>query len=145
MKKFDKVLNEELEGMTNATDARGKLDLVLETQKELDDAQVRVTELQTSLSQAIEDYNFSLGCALRKKLPQISVNFKNGRCSANYKSTNLSCKPDLKSGLWAFEPNRHGKTFSRRNGHALGLSNQVDPLVDAIVNYLSGRYRTLSK
>lgn len=145
MKKFDKVLNEELEAMPDTTDVRGALDLVLETQRELNDAQARVQELKTSLSQALEEYNFSLGVALRKKLPQVSVNFRNGGCSANYRSTNLSCKPDLDSGLWAFEPNKHGKTFTRRNGHALGLSNQVEPLVDALVKYLTGRYRTLSR
>lgn len=144
MKEFDKVLNEELDTISNI-DVQGKLDLVLEIQKELDDSQARTAELQVSLSQALEDYNFSLGVALRKRLPKISVNFRNGRCSANYKSTNLSCKPDLNSGLWSFEPNKHGKSFSRRNGHVLRLSNQVDPLVDAIVNYLTGRYRTLSR
>jgi len=145
MKKFDKLLNEELDALPSATEVQGLLDLVLETQKELEDAQIRVSELQVSLNQAIEEYNFSLGVALRKRMPQVSVNFRNGRCSTNYRSTNLSCKPDIKSGLWSFEPNKHGKSFSRKNGHALRLSNHVDSLVDAIVNYLSGRYRTLSR
>jgi hypothetical protein len=146
MKKFDKILNEELSVMpTSSTDVQGKLDLVLETQKELQDAQARVEELQTSLAQAIEDYNFTLGVALRKRMPRVSVDFNNGKCSTRYRSTNLSCKPDLASGLWSFDQNNHGKTFTRRNGHALRLSNQVDPLVDAIVSYLTGRYRTLSR
>ena len=144
MRKFEKILSEHLDAMPS-TDVQGKLDLVLETQSELNDAQARVAELQVSLAQAIEEYNFSLGVALRKRMPKVAVNFRNGRCSANYRSTNLSCKPDLASGLWAFEPNKHGKTFSRRNGHALRLSNHMDPLVDAIVNYLTGKYRTLSR
>lgn len=144
-RQFEKIVNEQLEALplSSEPEVRGKFDQIAEVRKELQAAKERVAELEMHLRQAVEEYNFALGVALRKRLPQVAVNFDNGRCIANYKSTVLSCWPNIDMGLWTFEPNKHGKSFTRRNGPALRLGNQLDPIVDAIVNYLTGRYRTL--
>jgi hypothetical protein len=146
MKDFDKVLNEHLDAMSDGIsgEAQGKLDLIHEISKELDGAKERVQDLEMSLRHATEEYNVELARALRKRLPEVGVSLNNGRCSASYKSTNLSCKPDLASKSWVFEPNQHGRRFSKNNGIALGLNNTVDPLADAIVQYF-GRYKTLRR
>ena len=141
MRDFDNVLNEQLDSMPMG-DVQGKLDLVLQLSQELEAAQQQVLELETRLRHAMEEYNILLASALRKRIPEVGINLSNGRCSAAYKSTNLSCKPDIKAGVWSFDPNRHGKRFTRRNGPSLNLSNQVDSLADAIAAYF-GRYKSL--
>ena len=140
-REFSDVLSEQLDDFGSA-DVTGKLDLISELRKDLQDAQDRVTEIKMSLRHAIEEYNVELAKSLRKRLPQLSVNLSDGRCSAGYRSTNLSCKPDLEKQMWVFDGNPHGRRFMRQNGHALNLSNQVGPLVDAMVKYF-GRYKTL--
>lgn len=142
MQDFDEVLNEQLEGLQISGEAQGKWDLIQEVSRELESAKERVQELEMNLRHAIEEYNVELAKALRKKLPQVSVNLANGRCSASYKSTNLSCRPDLKAGSWVFEPNQHGRRFSRKHAGALNLHNSIDPLADAIAAYF-GRYKSL--
>jgi hypothetical protein len=140
-REFSDVLSEQLDDFGSA-DVTGKLDLISELRKDLQDAQDRVIEIKMSLRHAIEEYNVELAKSLRKRLPQLSVNLSDGRCSAGYRSTNLSCKPDLEKQMWVFDGNPHGRRFMRQNGHALNLSNQVGPLVDAMVKYF-GRYKTL--
>ena len=143
MKDFDEVLNEHLDSLPLTGNAPGKLDHINEITKELDSAKERVTELEMNLRHAMEEYTIELAKALRKRIPAVGINLGNGRCSASYKSTNLSCKPDLGSKSWVFDPNQHGRRFSRQNGAAMGLSNTIDPLADAIVTYLNGRYKSL--
>lgn len=145
-KKFDKLLSESLGELGMATDmtgeAQSKLSLVNDIKRELESAQDHVMELKTQLRHAIEDFNIELAKALRRRVPKLNVNLSDGRCSASYKSTNLSCCPDLESNMWSFTPNHDGRRFSRKYGTALKLDNTVDPLVDAIVQYF-GRYKTL--
>lgn len=145
MKDFDEILNEQIDQLPMAMggDAQSKLNHINELTKELDEAKDRVAELEMSLRHAMEEYNIELAKALRKRIPQVGINLSNGRCSASYKSTNLSCRPDLQSKSWVFDPNQHGRRFSRNNGMALGLSDTIDPLADAIVAYLNNRYKTL--
>jgi hypothetical protein len=143
MQDFDKILNEQLDTLPLSGNAQGKLDHIHEITKELEDAKDRVAELEMSLRHAMEEYNIELAKALRKRIPQVGINLGNGRCSASYKSTSLSCRPDLNAKSWVFDPNQHGRRFSRNNGTALGLSNTIEPLADAIVAYLNGRYKTL--
>lgn len=142
-KDLDKVLNEQLESLPLGGDAQSKLDLIHEITKELNDAKERVVELEMSLRHAMEEYNIELAKALRQRIPQVGINLHNGRCSASYKSTNLSCRPDWDSKSWVFDPNQHGRRFSRNNGMVLGLGDSVGPLADAIVQYLNGRYKSL--
>jgi hypothetical protein len=143
MKDFDKVLNEQLDSLPLTGDAQGKLDHIFEITKELESAQDRVAELEMNLRHAMEEYNIELAKALRKRIPQVGINLGNGRCSASYKSTNLSCRPDINSKSWIFDPNQHGRRFSRNNGTALNLTNTMDPLADAIVAYMNNRYKSL--
>ena len=143
MNDFDKVLNEHLDSLPLTGNAPGKLDHINEITKELDSAKEHVAELEVSLRHAMEEYTIELAKALRKRIPAVGINLGNGRCSASYKSTNLSCKPDLGSKSWVFDPNQHGRRFSRQNGAAMSLSNTIDPLADAIVTYLNGRYKSL--
>lgn len=143
MKNFDKILNEQLDTLPITGETQNKLNLVHEIAKELDDARERVQELEMNLRHAMEEYNVELAKALRKRIPKVGVNLSNGRCSASYKSTNLSCRPDLESKSWVFEPNQHGRRFSRRHGTVLNLDNDVDLLADAIATYLNGRYKSL--
>lgn len=143
MKKFEKVLNEELEALPVGSDVKGKLDTVLNIHREKQELQDRLSQLEDELYRALEDYNFSLGAALRKRMPKVGVDFSNGKCSTRYKSANLSCRPDVNSQSWVFEPNQHGRRFSKKNSHLLGLSNEISPLVDAMVDYLTNRYRSL--
>jgi hypothetical protein len=140
-RKFDNVLNEQLDSF-NSGDAKGKYDLIVELSQELQDARDRVAELEMQIRHATEEYNVELAKGLRKRLPQLLVNLGDGRCSANYKSTNLSCKPDLDKQMWVFDSNPHGRRFMRQNGHALNLTNEIGPLVDAMVKYF-GRYKSL--
>ena len=143
---FDQVLNEELSALPSisSNDVRGKYDLIQEILKEINDADCHLSELRMNLRHAIEEYNAALAMSLRKRVPGLSVSLDGGRCNARYHSTALSCWPDLESGMWQFDGDRHGKSFSRRNAHLLPLSNQIDPLVDAIINYFDGRYRTIN-
>lgn len=142
MKDFDKTLNEQLEEFPLATEAKGKLDLIQEIARELEDTKMRAAELEVELRNAVEDYNVELAKALRKRLPQVGINLNDGRCSASYRSTNLSCKPDIGAKTWIFDPNPHGRRFTRNHGPVLGLSDSVDPLADAITQYF-GRYKSL--
>lgn len=141
MHDFDEVLNEQLEALPD-TNVQSKLDLVNEIMRELESAKDRVSELEMELRHAMEEYNIELAKALRQKIPQLNVNLADGRCSASYKSTSLSCRPDLNSKSWVFEPDQHGRRFSRNNGPVLGLNGSVDPLADAIVAYFQ-RYKSL--
>lgn len=143
MKDFDDVLNEQLDSLpVIGGEAQGKLDLIHEITRELEDARERVEELEMNLRHAMEEYNVELAKALRKRIPQVGIRLDDGRCTAAYKSTSLSCRPDINAKTWVFDPNDHGRRFSRRNGTALGLSNTVDPLADAIAQYF-GRYKSL--
>ena len=142
MKDFEKTLNEQLDSLPVSGEAQSKLDLVNEITKELENAKERVQELEMNLRHAMEEYNVELARALRKRLPQVGVSLDNGRCTASYRSTNLSCRPDLNSKSWVFEPNQHGRRFSRNHGTVLGLSGTIDPLADAIAQYF-GRYKSL--
>jgi hypothetical protein len=142
MKDFEKTLNEQLDGLPITGEAQSKISLAQEIARELEDAKERVSELERDLRNAIEDYNVELAKALRRRLPQLGINLNDGRCSASYCSTNLSCKPDLGNKTWVFDSNPHGRRFSRKYGTVLGLSDSIDPLADAIVQYF-GRYKTL--
>lgn len=142
MRDFDKTLNEQLEDLPTSAEAQNRLNLAQEISRELEDAKERVSELERELRNAVEEYNVELAKALRKKLPQLNINLNDGRCTASYCSTNLSCRPDLEKKAWVFDPNQHGRRFSRKFGAAMGLSDQIDPLADAIVQYFS-RYKTL--
>ena len=142
MKDFGKILSEHLDSLPLSGNDQGQLDLIQELNRELESARERVTELEMNLRHAMEEYNIELAKALRKRIPKVGINLGDGRMSASYKSTNLSCRPDLSSKSWIFDPNQHGRRFSRNNGMALGLSNTIDPLADAIVQYFS-RYKTL--
>jgi len=143
--KFHELVTENINNLPSisANDVQGKYDLIQEIMKEIDDTKCHLSELEMKLRHSTEEYNAALAMSLRKRLPGLSVGLSNGRCSANYRSTNLSCWPDLQAQMWKFEPNRHGRSFMRRNGHLLPLGNQLEPLVDAIVNYF-GRYKTLN-
>lgn len=143
MKDFDKVLSEQLDELPVSGEAQSKISLVQEISRELEDAEDRVSELKRELRNAIEDYNVELAKALRKRLPQLGVNLSDGRCSASYRSTNLSCRPDLEKRTWVFDPNQHGRRFSRKYGTTLGLADSIDPLADAIIQYF-GRYKSLT-
>lgn len=142
MKDFNKLLDEQLDNLQLGGEAANKLDLVMSLNRELGNAKERVAELEMELRHATEEYNTELAKALRKRIPQVGINLDNGRCSASYKSTCLSCHPDLSAKTWVFEPNPHGRRFIRRNGTVLGLGDDVNPLADAIVNYF-GRYKSL--
>ena len=143
MQDFDRALDDQLGSLPLGGEAQGKMDLVRELAKEFEAAKERVTELEMNLRHATEEYNIELAKALRKRIPQVGINLKDGRCSASYKSTNLSCRPDLPSKSWVFDSNQHGRRFTRNNGMALNLSDTIDPIADAIVQYLSGRYKSL--
>jgi hypothetical protein len=142
MKDFDKILNEQLDGLPVTGEAHSKMALAQELARELESARERVAELERDLRNAVEDYNVELAKALRRRLPQLGINLSDGRCSASYRSTNLSCRPDLDNKSWVFDPNPHGRRFSRKYGTTLGLADSLDPLADAIVQYFS-RYKTL--
>ena len=142
MKDFDKILNEQLDELPITGEAHSKMSLVQEIARELESAKERVSELERDLRNAIEDYNIELAKALRQRLPQLGINLSDGRCSASYRSTNLSCRPDLGNKSWVFDSNQHGRRFSRNYGTTLGLSDSIGPLADAIVQYF-GRYKTL--
>ncbi len=142
MKDFNKTLNEQLDSLPMSGEIQSKLDLVSEISKELESAKERVAELKMELRNAIEDYNVELAGALRKRIPKVGINLNNGRCSASYKSTNLSCYPDLGAKTWVFDPNPHGRRFTRGNADTLRLDDPIDVLSDAIVQYFS-RYKTL--
>jgi hypothetical protein len=143
MRDFEKILNEQLDSLQLASPtAQGKLDLIRDLQRELQGAAERVAELQMEIRHASEELNIELAKCLKRRLPQVGVKLDDGKCSLGYKSTNLSCWPDLNSGIWAFEPNKHGRTFMRRHGPSLRLHNKVEPLADAIATYF-GRYKSL--
>ena len=143
MNKFKKVLNEELDALSiGSAEAQGKMDQVREIKRELNSALERVSELQMELRHAKEELNIELAKSLRKRMPKASIRLDDGGCSVGYRSTNLSCKPDVDNGIWAFEPNKYGRSFTRRFGPALQLNNKIDPLADAIVQYFS-RYKSL--
>ena len=144
-KEFEKVINEEMSSVNSisANDVQGKYDEICELTKEINDTKDQLASLEMSLRHVIEEYNAALAMAIRKRLPKLSVKLSNGRCSASYRSTNLSCWPDLDSKMWKFEPNKYGRTFSRRYASVTPLSNHLEPLVDAIVNYFS-KYRSLN-
>ena len=143
MKDFEKVLTEELDSLQlTSPEAKGKLDLIRELERELQNAMEKVTELKTELRHTTEELNLELAKGLRRRLPKVGVRLDDGKCSMGYKSTNLSCWPDLSNGIWAFEPNKHGRTFMRRHGPSLRLHNKVEPLADAIASFFS-RYKSL--
>lgn len=144
-KLIDKQIQEEVSSLPNiaAHDVKGKYDLIQEIRKEIDDAMCHLDGLKMNLRHAIEEYNAALAMSLRKRIPHISVGLNNGQCSTSYRSTNLTCRPDIDKGIWHFEPNDHGRRFSRRNSHLLQLSNSIEPLVDAIAQYYTGRYRSI--
>ena len=114
MKNFDNILNEELDTLSLGGEVQGKLELIKELTRELESAKERVAELEMNLRHSMEEYNVELAKALRKRIPQVGINLSNGRCSASYKSTNLSCRPDINSNSWVFDDNQHGRRFSRR-------------------------------
>jgi hypothetical protein len=144
MSDFEKVLNEQLDTLPlGSPEAQGKLDLIRDLQKELQNAMERVAELQMEIQHTTEELNIELAKSLRRRLPKVGVSLNGGNCSAAYKSTNLSCRPDLENGIWAFEPNKHGRSFTRRYGPALNLHNKVGPLADAMAQYFS-RYKSLA-
>lgn len=143
--KIDQIINEELDDIAQVSpnDVKGKFDLIQELSKEIQSTECHLQDLQTQLRHAVEEFNAALGTSLRKRIPKINVNLNDGRCTAGYRSTALSCWPNVQRGMWEFEPNRYGKSFTRQNAHLLKLGNQVEPLVDAIANYF-GRYRSLN-
>lgn len=145
-KQIDQLIKEEVSSLPSisAHDVKGKYDLIQEIKKEIGDAECHLSDLKMKLRHAVEEYNAALAMSLRKRLPGLGVSLDGGRCHASYRSTNLSCRPDLDSGMWQFEPNDHGRRFSRRHSHLLPLSNQIEPLVDAIVDYFGGRYRSIN-
>jgi len=143
MNDFKKALNEHLDTLSIGTaEAQGKMDHIREIKRELQSASDRVAELQMELRHAKEELNIELAKSLRKRMPKASIRLDDEGCSVGYRSTNLSCRPDVDNGIWAFEQNKYGKSFTRRFGPALQLNNKIDPLADAIVQYFS-RYKTL--
>lgn len=144
-KHLDDLLNEELDHLAEISpnDVKGRYDLIQEISKEISSTESHLHELKSNLRCAIEEFNAALAMSLRKRQPQLSVNLDNGKCTAGYRSTVLCCWPDLNRGLWQFEPNKHGRSFMRKNAHLLKLGNQINPLVDAILDHFS-RYRTLN-
>ena len=142
MKDFNHLLTEQLDNLQLGGEVSSKGDLIMSLSRELESARERVSELEMELRHTTEEYNIELAKALRKRIPQVGVNLDNGRCSASYKSTCLSCHPDVSAKTWVFEPNPHGRRFTRRHGTVLNLGDDVGPLADAIINYFS-RYKSI--
>lgn len=144
MKRFDAILNEQLESVNLTGELASRLDYINELVKEIDNTKNSLAELELRLRDAIEDYNIELAKELRRSIPQLGVNLNDGKCSIAYKSTCLSCRPDVNNKLWVFDQNKHGRRFTKKYGLALRLDNSVENLANAIVQYLTGRYKSLS-
>lgn len=140
-KKFDVLLNEQLDNMDTA-ELKSQYEVIKEITRDLAEARGRVVELETQLNQAVEELNFQLGLAVRKQLPKLGVNLDNGRCNINYRTRNLSCRPDLDRDIWVLEPNDFGKRFSRVHGNTIPL-NDINRFAKMIAGHYQGRYKTL--
>lgn len=140
-KKFDKLLNEELDNLDTA-EIKSQYEVIKNISKDLASAKARVVELELQLNQAVDELNFQLGLAVRKQMPKLAVSLNNGRCNVSYKTRSLNCRPNLDEDMWELEPTDFGRRFGRIYGAKFPL-NQVDRFADLIANHYRGRYKTL--
>jgi hypothetical protein len=141
-RKFNELLNEELENLAIGPEAKSKFELVKEIAKELTDAKGRVRELEEQFQRTVDELNFQLGISIRQKSPKLAVNLNNGACQVGYKSRALICRPDIDRWVWNFEPTEWGRRFSRTFGPNFPL-NDVDKLAQLIQSFFQGRFKTL--
>lgn len=141
-RKFDELLNEELENLAIGPEAKTKFELVKEIAKELGDAKQRVRELEDQFQRTVDELNFQLGMSIRQRAPKLAVNLNGGSCQVGYKSRALSCRPDIDRWVWVFEPTEWGRRFNRTYGPNFPLDD-VSKLADLIQAFFQGRFKTL--
>lgn len=140
-KKFDKLLNEELDNLDTA-EIKSQYEVIKDISKDLASAKARVVELELQLNQAVDELNFQLGLAVRKQLPKLAVSLNNGRCNVSYKTRSLACRPNLEKDMWELEPTDFAKRFNRVYGRQIPLGD-IDRFANLITNHYKGRYKTL--
>lgn len=143
MRDFDKALNEEVEAIKQ----NSKTSDIMRLTHEAHELQSELNSVNEQLQQAVETLNAQLALELRKSMPKLNVNLSNGKCYVRYRSHNSSKSvvvfPDVTRGRWEVEPGDFGRGFAKHFDAALPLQDDLDPLVDAIVEYFSTQYKSL--
>lgn len=140
--RLDSVIREQVEAEPVSQVQESLLDLAAQLRDQISDLKIKITDSEKQLSHIIEQLNANLGIAIRKRQPKLSIGHHNGKCSCGYKSRDLICTPDFEKKIWVVD-GRLGRGFKRTCPKALGLSTDVDPLADAIVDYFRRYFRSL--
>jgi hypothetical protein len=138
MKKFDKLLQEELDQKQF-----GFVGSVINAAYGVKEIESRLHELVENLRTAVESLNAQLALEIRKRMPKLQVNLSNGKCHVNYKSKSIVVYPDPVSKKWDIEPNDMGRRFSRGYPDVLPMQDDLGFIAEAVCEYFSSQYRTL--
>jgi len=137
---FIQKLDKELDGVTIEQDKIARIDQI---EAQIGSLKNQIAQLEIERNHETERLLGDLAVAVRKEMPDLSINLRGGNCCISHLSNNLSIRPNFLNKVWDIEPNQCGRRFCRRHGHALHLSKDISPLSLEIKKFFADRYKRL--
>lgn len=115
--------------------------------RKLDAIKQEVLDLQHQLGSAKQRMNGDLAFGVRRQMPGLNVGVDPNGCKIGYRSKSLNFDPDVEKGIWIVtgEDDRFTNRFSRTFGPQTRLLPDIGDMVEAIVGYFGGHYKTLGE
>jgi hypothetical protein len=142
MNDFDKQLDSSLNNLKSKTDLLSNLSRSI---TEIVEAEAQIRTMKDNLEVLIDEMMAKLSLEVRKRMPKLNVSISSGRCDIRYKAKSIVIKPNLNKMSWSIDPNDMGREFLRSFKDEFKISNSFSAIADAIIDYFSGRYKTLNK
>lgn len=125
------------------------LQKAMEIVRKLNIAKQMVVDLQHRLLTAKNKINVELALNLRKRMPSLNIGIdKSGSCKVGYRSKSLTFSPDIENGIWIVQSSdpRFARRFQKLKRYDLIIgSSDITPLIDAVVEYFTGHYKSLGE
>lgn len=141
MDDFDSKLNDSLNDI-NKGSVVGKL------QKQIlhhADLQSQIENSKDEINVIVDELLTKLVLSVRKRMPKLSINVSSNRCDIRYKAKAIILLPNLNKLEWNVEPNDMGKEFMKVFNETFKIEDDMTAIADAIVDYFTGRYKTLNR
>ncbi len=109
------------------------------------DLQSQLENSKDEISVLFDELMSKLVLSVRKRMPKLSISVSSNRCDIRYKSKAVILIPNLNKLEWSVEPNDMGKEFMKVFSNTFKMSDNMSDIADAIVDYFTGRYKTLNR
>jgi hypothetical protein len=144
MNDLSSIINIILEEET--ANSSGSVSAANELARRLEDRRREMLELQNSMQVLQKKICGELALHIRRRMPILSISVSNG-CKVGFKSKVLSLSPDISRGVWNIRSSdpKFANRFMKRYGTRTVISDSLDDLAKAVVDYFSSHYKSLGE